>query len=199
MKSFLTAVLALFILTKVSAQAPYQIGSKVENFTLKDFSNKEVSFQSFADRKAVVVVFTNNNCPYAKLYDNRLVSMAKSYSGQGVQFILINPSVNQSEGGESLQDMAAKASSVGYVFPYLADEGQKVSSRFGASKTPEAFLLHNVNGTLTLKYKGAIDDNPQAENFVKDPYLKNALEAVLKNQPIPVGVRRATGCMIRRI
>jgi peroxiredoxin len=199
MKHLFTILLTLAVMAGASAQAPYQLGDKVENFTLKDVNNKNVSLQDFADRKAVVVVFTNNLCPYAKLYENRLTGLSRSYAGRGVQFVFVNPSVNQQDGGESLQDMAAKATAGNYPFPYLADEGQKTSSRFGATKTPEVFVLHNLNGNFVLKYKGAIDDNPQAENFVKEFYLKNAIEAVLNNQPQKSVDRRATGCMIRKM
>jgi peroxiredoxin len=198
MKSSILAFMTLLFITETAAQAPYQLGSKVEIFSLNDISARQISLKEYADRKAVVVVFSNNTCPYAKLYEARLLNLAKAFAGRGVQFLFINPSVDQAEGGESLQEMAQRASEGAYPFPYLADEGQKISSRFGASRTPEAFVLQNVNGEFVLKYKGAIDDNPQAEKFVRDPYLKNVLEAILKNQAINTGERRATGCMIRR-
>lgn len=199
MRYIFTLFITLTAVAGALAQSGYQLGAKVENFSLKDSKDKTVSLKDFTDRKTVVVVFTNNLCPYAKLYENRLTTLSKSYAGRGVQFIFINPSVNQPDGGESLQDMAARASAGNYNFPYLADEGQKTSSRFGATKTPEVFVLHNLGGDFVLKYKGAIDDNPQAENFVKEFYLKNAIEALLKDQPPQSVDRRATGCMIRRM
>ncbi|CAN5919910.1 hypothetical protein BH24BAC1_BH24BAC1_07680 [soil metagenome] len=180
------------------AQATYPIGGKVESFSLKDPSGKDISLQDFAGNKAVVVVFTNNGCPFARQYENRLTGLARTYASRGVQFLFINPSVNQQEGGENRQDMAAKASAGNYTFPYLADEGQILSGRFGATRTPEVFVLQNLNGDFVLRYKGAIDDNPQAADFVKEPYLRNALEAVLQNQQFQNPELRAAGCMIRR-
>ena len=198
MKHLFTLLCALAMLGNAFAQSPYQLGDKVESFRLKDSNNKEVILNDFAGSKIVVLVFTNNLCPFSKLYESRLTALAGNYANRGVRFIFINPSVNQQEEGESLQDMAAKASGANYSFPYLADEGQKLSRRFGATKTPEVFLLHSQNGDFVLKYKGAIDDNYQAENFVKEFYLKNAIEAVLSNQPVKSINKRATGCMIRR-
>ncbi|WP_240676023.1 thioredoxin family protein [Botryobacter ruber] len=172
----------------------YKLNDKVSNFSLKDGNSKAVSLSQYAGSKAVVVVFTNNSCPYARLYENRLVTLANTYARQGVQFIFVNPSVGPGEADEKIQELAAKK----FPFPYLADEGQQVSSQFGASKTPEAFVLLNNKGDFTLKYKGAIDDNPQAEANVKNYYLKQVIDEVLSNKTVTSLENRATGCMIKR-
>ena len=80
----------------------------------------------------------------------------------------------------------------------IPDDGQKISQQFGATKTPEAFVLQNVNGSFILKYKGAIDDNPQLESSVREPYLRNAIDAVVANRAVAVPEKRALGCMIKR-
>ncbi|MDX5348167.1 MAG: thioredoxin family protein [Hymenobacteraceae bacterium] len=194
MKILATFAVAFLVTLSVFAQGSYQLGQKVQNFTLKDASNKNVSLSDFANAKTVVLVFTTNNCPYSKQYENRLLALTKNYAGRNVQFVFVNPSVGLQDGGETLQEMAGK----NYTFPYLADEGQKLAGRFGATKTPEVFVLHNTNGEFILKYKGAIDDNPQAENFVNEYYLKNAIDALLNNGNPKTVDRRATGCMIKK-
>ena len=191
------ATLAFAMLLTISAFAQgnsYQLGDKVADFTLKGVGNTEVSLSDFANSKTVVLVFTNNTCPYAKLYENRLVTLSSAYASKGVQFIFINPGVGMGEGSETLEEMAAK----NYRFPYLADDGQKLSARFGATKTPEAFVLNNTGDSFILKYKGAIDDNPQVDSGVKNPYLKNVIDEVLANRAITVADKRATGCLIRK-
>ncbi|PIQ21955.1 MAG: thioredoxin family protein, partial [Cytophagales bacterium CG18_big_fil_WC_8_21_14_2_50_42_9] len=82
--------------------------------------------------------------------------------------------------------------------PLIPDPEQEVSRQFGATKTPEAFLLQNQNGSFVLKYKGAIDDNPQLETSVRQAYLQNALIAVLANKPVPAPEIHAIGCMIKK-
>jgi len=191
------AILAttLLIATGAFAQSGgYKLGDKVADFTLKGSNNKNVSLSDFAKSKTVVLVFTNNNCPYAKLYENRLVTMSSAYAGKGVQFIFINPGVGLGDGSETLQEMAGK----NYSFPYLADEGQSLSTRFGATKTPEVFVLHNNNGEFILKYKGAIDDNPQVESGVKNNYLETVLNEVIANKAVTTADKRATGCLIKK-
>jgi len=195
MKHF--ASLAAAILLSISAFAQsggYQLGDKVADFSLKGSNNQATSLSDFASSKTVVLVFTSNQCPYAKLYEKRLVNLANSYGSKGVQFVFINPGVGSGDGSETLADMAAK----NYSFPYLADEGQKISTQFGAAKTPEVYVLNNNNGTFILKYKGAIDDNPQLETGVKNFYLKNVLDEVLANKTVTLLYKRATGCLIKK-
>lgn len=190
MKQLFTLATALFVSVGVYAQG-YKVGDKVADFTLQGANNQSVTFNELANSKTVVLVFTNNQCPYAKLYENRLVTLASNYSAKGTQFIFINPGAG--DAGETLQDMASRKYS-----PYLADEGQKVSTQFGATKTPEVFVLHNTGEEFILKYKGAIDDNPQMESGVKNFYLRNVLDEVLANHPVSTGDKRATGCLIKK-
>lgn len=190
------ASLAAVIFFSVNAFAQsggYRLGDKVADFSLKGSNNQPASLSDFASANTVVLVFTNNQCPYAKLYEKRLVALANSYGSKGVQFVFINPGVGSGDGSETLADMAAK----NYSFPYLADTGQKVSAQFGATKTPEVYVLRNNNGTFALKYKGAIDDNPQLESGVKNFYLKNVLDEVLANKTVTSLDKRATGCLVK--
>lgn len=196
MKNISLFLIAFLFSAAAMAQSGYQLGQKVNDFSLKDSKGQEVSLSNFKDLKTVVVVFTNNQCPYAKLYEKRLINLNNLYQDRGVRFVLINPTLG--ENGETVAEMAQKASAGSFYFPYLADEGQVVSRAFGATKTPEVFVLHNVNGEFLLKYKGAIDDNPQLETGVKENYLKGAIEAVLSNRNVEVFDKRATGCLIKK-
>jgi peroxiredoxin len=195
MKYLASFAVAMLVTASVFAQGgSYQLGSKIADFSLKDGKGQSVALSDFADSKTVVVVFTDNQCPYAKLYENRLVTMSSTYAARGVQFIFINPGVGLGDGSDQMQDLASK----NYAFPYLADEGQRISRQFGATKTPEVFVLHNMGGEFVLKYKGAIDDNPQVESGVKNNYLRTVIDEVLANKNVSAADRRATGCMIKR-
>ena len=193
MKHIAAFAAAFLVTTYAFAQGGgYQLGDKVANFSLQGAKNQTVSLSDFADAKTVVLVFTNNQCPYAKLYENRLVTLASTYASRGVQFVFINPGVG--EGSETLDEMSSK----NYTFPYLADAGQKISNQFGATKTPEVFVLHNTNNGFVLKYKGAIDDNPQVESGVKNHYLRSVIDDVLANKSVSATDKRATGCLIKK-
>lgn len=182
MKHILLLILTIATAGYVQAQdGGPKIGQPVKDFTiLADYSNT----------KAVAVVFLNRSCPNSRLYENRLSQLANTYGAKGVTFLFINPAISMEESSNAATGNAS--------LKLLPDNGQKISQQFGATKTPEAFLLQNVNGSFVLKYKGAIDDNPQLESSVKEPYLRNALDAVLANQAVPVPEKRALGCMIKR-
>jgi peroxiredoxin len=189
------AFLAAALLLSAGAYAQnggYKLGDKVSDFALKGSDNKNVALNDFAKSTAVVLVFTNNQCPYSKLYENRLLNLANAYAAKGVQFMFINP--GEGDGKESFQEMASK----NYNFPYLADEGQKISTHFGATKTPEVFVLHRSSEGFVLRYKGAIDDNPQVEEGVKNYYLKKVIDDVLANKTVVTLDKRATGCLIKK-
>jgi peroxiredoxin len=197
----LAAFFAL-ILWGLRAQAPAaQTGtSKIENFTLVDAaSNKTISLADFAGERAVVVVFTSNYCPYARLYEDRIISLSEEYAGRSVQFLLVNSNTSMDNIDDSVEEMARHAKEKGYRFPYLADKEHRVAEMLGATKTPEAFVLqNNGTGSFVLKYRGAIDDNPQVAQEVTVNYLRDAITATLNRRNISIAEKRPTGCMIKR-
>lgn len=196
MKTYFTLLVALLLSGAAFAQSGYRIGSKVDNFTLKDAQNQAVELSNFKDAPLLVVVFTSVNCPYAKIYENRLQNLAQSYAGKGTRFVYVNTNIGLEEGGQAAKPQPDRPSTE--KFPYLIDEGQQLSKQFGATKAPEVFVLQNSADGFYLRYKGAIDDNPQAENFVKQRHLATALDALLAGRSVANSENRATGCSIKR-
>ncbi|ALJ01178.1 redoxin domain-containing protein [Rufibacter tibetensis] len=196
MKRYFTLFVALFLIGNVFAQSGYRIGAKVENFTLKDAQNQAVELSNFKDAPLLAVVFTSVSCPYAKLYETRLQQLSQAYTGKGVRFVYVNTTIGLEEGSQT--DKAQPDRPSAQTFPYLIDEGQQLSKQFGATKAPEVFVLQNSPDGFYLRYKGAIDDNPQAGNYVKQRYLANALDALLAGRSVAEAERRATGCLIKK-
>lgn len=179
---FLLVFVLTFAGTVLAQQGGLQVGQPVKDFTvLADYSST----------KALVVVFMNRNCPNSRLYENRVSNLASSYAAKGVNFLFVNAPLSMQDPG---QDNVAGDSKLKMV----ADNDQKLSRQFGATRTPEAFVLQNTNGNFILQYKGAIDDNPQLESSVKEPFLRNAVDAVLAGRAVATPEKRAIGCMIKR-
>ena len=186
--------LAVFVAPEARTQSV-----RVENFTLTDVTSKRpVSLSDYRGKEGVVLVFTSHACPYAKLYEERLTGLTSEFGGKGIQFLLINSNASAEENEDAVEQMARVAQQKGYGLPYLADKEHKVADLLGATKTPEVFVLQNTNGVFSLKYRGAIDDNPQVPTDVGTHYLKEAVQAVLKNTSLSLAERRPTGCMIKR-
>ena len=158
------------------------------DFDLRDAAGKTHRLADYRDRKAVVVVFLAVDCPLAKLYTPRLVALAKEYDARGVSFLLI--AARQ----ESPRDLAHYSSLHGVTFPVLRDTGGIAVKRFGAERSPEAFVLDKER---RVRYRGRIDD--QYGVGVQSPAAKkrelvDALEAVLSGRPVAVTATAAPGC-----
>jgi peroxiredoxin len=198
MNSLPKVLFTIFVLSFLieSTQAQNRI---VKNFTLLNaVTSQNVSLSDYANQKAIVVIFTSNYCPYSRLYEERIKNLSTEYQGKGVQFILINPNSPLSSKDDSIEEMIAKAKSANFTFPYLADKDQAVGNIFGATKTPEAFVVTNASNQYSIHYSGAIDDNPQVPSDVKIHYLKDAIDAILANRSPSTRSSRATGCMIKK-
>ncbi len=194
MKKYLALSLFIFLCTgSLHAQS-----RKAADFTLPDaVSGNTVSLSDFQNKRAIVVLFTSNFCPYSKLYEERFSSMVKSYAGKDVAFIMINPNDPRESKDDSMESMKAKANNWGLNIPYLADKEQVVAKSFGASKTPEVFVLSNKPGKFAIAYSGALDDNPQVAEDINQNYLKQALDAVLQGKIVNIPNKRPVGCMIK--
>ena len=174
-------------------------GRSVADFSLKNATNSEVTLKGFSSDKAVVVVFVNPNCAFSKLYQNRLAALSANYGAKGVQFLFVNTPINLEASAESAEAEKVKIKVTGGAdLPLLTDEGQQVSMLLGATKTPEVVVLQPAGGGFAVRYKGAIDDNPQIENYVKEKYLEQVLDNLLAGRPAGVADKRAAGCLIKR-
>lgn len=191
-------ITSLLLAAELHAGEGYKVGDKAASFKLKNTDGKMIGFSDFPDAKGFVVVFTCNNCPYAKAYQDRLIEIDKQYKTKGYPVIAVNPNDPAVEPADSYEAMVTRAREKGYTFPYLYDEKQEVNKHYGATKTPHVFLLQKTNtGELIVKFIGAIDDNYQDANAVKTPYLKNALESLLGgNNPEP-SFTKAIGCSVK--
>ncbi len=124
--------------------------------------------------RAVVVVFVGTECPLAQRYLPRLVELDKNYRGRQVEFLAIDS--NQQD---SLAEIAHFAESNKVDFPVKKDPGNKVADLFGATRTPEAFVLDREG---VIRYAGLIDDQfgvGYAHDKPKRRYVDDALGDVL--------------------
>ena len=113
-----------------------QLGGSIENFELRNLYGKTHHLTDYADRQLIVIVFVGNDCPLVKLYAARLAELAGEFGPRGVVFLGIN-----SNRQDTLTEIAAFARQAKLEFPLLKDPDNNVADRFGAQRTPEAFVL----------------------------------------------------------
>jgi peroxiredoxin len=170
------------------------LGKKVPDFTLKDITGQDVCLSSFKDKKAIVVVFTGTECPINNQYLARLAQLHKTYAEQGVQFLAVN-----SNRQDTAQRVAEHAKQHAIPFPVLKDEQNRVADRFGAQRTPEAFIL---DAEWRIRYQGRIDDQFGVLYQRPAPTRRDlaiALDEVLTGKPVTQPITVVAGCFISRV
>lgn len=159
----------------------------------KDLPGIDGKMHSLADlkqSKAVVLVFTCNSCPYAIDYEKRIIALTKRFASRDVAVVAVN--VNKVP-EDSFAEMQARAKSQGFNFAYLYDESQQIARDYGATYTPEFFVL---DAQRKISYMGALDDSPAADK-VQQKYVGAALTALLDGKQPKVTETVAIGCRIR--
>lgn len=190
----ITAVLLLCLTALANSHTDVQ-AQEVKNFKLTNvLDNQTISLDSYPSCEGMVLIFTSNSCPYDEYYRERITQLAKSYQDR-VPVLLVNALVDPRE---TPDQMVAKAKTWNLSIPYLADKDQTLTTSLDVKKTPEAFLLKNVNGKFSVVYRGAIDDNAQVEADVRHRYLRDAIDIMLTNQKIQTPEVRPVGCNLKR-
>lgn len=192
---FMVGLLAAFTINKPAAG--YKIGDVATDFSLKNVDGKKVSLKDYKDAKGYIVIFTCNHCPYAVAYEDRIIELDKQFKKQGYPVIAINPNNPEKQKDDSFPKMQERAKEKKFSFPYLLDEGQKIYPQYGATKTPHVYVLQKTKQGNVVKYIGAIDDNYEDEAAVKQKYVVNAVNALLKGKDVPVKETKAIGCSIK--
>jgi len=190
--------LALFISALGLNAQGYDIGDKAADFSLKNVDGTMVSLSDYPQARGYIVVFTTNHCPYAIAYEDRIIEIDKEYKPKGFPVIAINPNDPDVEPRDSYVNMIERAETKGFTFPYLFDKEQTVYPKYGATRTPHVFLLQNTMEGNIVRYIGAIDDNYRDVGKVQEPYLINALDAILAGEEIKITETKAIGCTIKK-
>lgn len=202
-RSVFAAMVLAFTATVASA-APegfteLKIGDAAPDFDLPGVDGKQHKLADFADAKLLLVVFTCNHCPTAQAYEARIKQLHEDYRDRGVALVAISPNDDQAlrldelgytDLGDSFEDMKLRAAERGYQFPYLYDgDTQRVALAYGVVATPQVFLFDEDR---KLRYAGRIDDSEV--KTVKSHDARNAIEALLSGEPVPVEQTRTFGC-----
>jgi peroxiredoxin len=176
-----------------------EIGDPAPSFALPGVDGKTWRLEDFADSQILMVIFTCNHCPTAQAYEARIMELHQDYRDRGVSLVAISPndplSVRLDELGytdlsDSLEEMKVRARDRGFEFPYLYDgDEQRMSAAYGVLATPHVFIFDRQR---ELRYKGRIDDSEVKAVTSHD--ARNALDALLGGQPVPVAATRVFGC-----
>lgn len=168
------------------------IRKTISDFELPDTYGKKHRLSDY-DAPVLVVTFLGTECPLAKLYVKRLADLASEYPASRVAFVGIDS--NQQD---SLTELAAFKHRFEAPFPLLKDDRAQTADQFGATRTPEVFVLDR---NRAVRYQGRIDDQ-YSVGIVRDApsqsFLKEAIDALLAGKEVLEPQVAAVGCLIGR-
>ena len=192
-KHIFTSIVYVFSIL-YSEEMSLGMGYPFGDVSLKDVSGDLLSLNKVKKENGLLVIFSCNTCPWVIRWEDRYVKIAKKYSSKGIGIIAVNSNEDRFDGDDSMKKMQKHAKKNKYNFPYVQDQGSKLARAFGASRTPHIFLFDKHN---KLVYKGAIDDNAKNAKNVEEPFLSNAIDAMLAGEAIAISSTKALGCSIK--
>ena len=191
MKKVLVLTVSVLLLATACFAEEAAIGAKAPAFSLVNAVDGKT--YSMKPGELSVVVFTCNQCPYAKAFEPRIIELAKLYQAKGVRFYAIDSNDDMKYSEETVENMKARATEKGYPFPYLKDGDSSIARAYGARVTPHVFV---VDGTGAIRYRGYVDDSAKPEER-KTTGLSDALDALLAKKEVANTATRAFGCSIK--
>jgi thiol-disulfide isomerase/thioredoxin len=181
----------LIALCGLMGDEPVPLGAKISNLSFTDSRYLPRSLDDFKDKKAFVLVFLERSCPVAKRYLPVIQQLHERFAGQGVQFLALNPSPD-----DTIVEMAAQAVESGVTFPLVKDFDGKAAKALGVSRVPTAIVL---SADRKMVYRGRIDDQNRLSGSRSEPTrhdLQAALEEVLAGKPVSRAETPVDGCAI---
>ncbi len=170
---------------------------QIADFALSDTNNVEHRLSGLADKPLVVVAFVGVECPLVQLYTGRLVALHEKLASHGVAFWAID-----SNRQDDLREVEHYARTFQIPFPVLRDPAGEVAEAFGATRTPEVFVL---DAQRQVRYQGRIDDQygiDRGVNFQRPKPTRHdlaaALDELLAGQQVSQPQIATAGCLIGR-
>ena len=201
---FFSIMTLFFSFIKIQDPKTLEIGAEAPDFNLKGTDGKVYTLKSFSKSKVLMIIFTCNHCPTAQAYESRIKQLVTDYKGKGVQVIAISSNdpagvrldeLGYSDLNDSYKEMIVRAKEQNFNFPYLFDGGtQEVANKYGPIVTPHVFIFDEKR---ILRYLGRIDDVEDPKKTPKIFDVRNALDALVANKPVPVEKTKTFGCSIK--
>ena len=153
------------------------LGTLAPNFRLLDTEKQWVSRDDFRGKRALLVMFICNHCPFVKHVAGELAQLGRDYLPKGVGIVAINANDAVAYPDDEPPRMREEKQQRGYEFPYLFDEAQTVAVAFQAACTPD---FYHFDDRFLLAYRGKLDASSPGNTIgVTGRDLRSALDALI--------------------
>jgi len=159
------------------------LGTTAPNFHIMDtVSDNYYSLDDLKSKKATVVMFICNHCPFVIHLNAELVALANEFKDEGVSFIAISSNDVENYPDDSPEKMKLVAKVLKFPFPYLYDKHQEVAKAYDAACTPDFYVF---DGDMKLTYRGRFDESRPGNSVpVTGNDLRRAIQSTLKGEAI---------------
>ena len=147
------------------------------------------SLSDYKSAKVLVIAFMSNECEVSQAYEDRLISLAKEFKSRQVALVGISCSLLPPD---RLEKMVVRAKQHRFNFDYLTDPSQQVGKEYGATVTPQMFVLDQ---SRNIAYMGRFDDSLYADE-VHRRFVEDAVSAILAGKRPDPSETRSSGCAI---
>ncbi|MEL7341656.1 MAG: redoxin domain-containing protein [Bacteroidota bacterium] len=171
---------------------PYLSGQSLHDLQLPSIHGQPYALQQAAGYQVSVFFFLAPECPLCENYALTIKNLREQFDPQQVSFYGIF--AGETYTAEEIVQYMAR-----FRLPVkaLRDPEYQLTEHFGASVTPEVFVVAPSGNVL---YRGKIDNwiaslgkkRPVATRF----YLRDAIDASLRGESIAVSKTEAVGCLI---
>jgi hypothetical protein len=193
------ACLAAFGLCAFAASDALQIGEPAPAFTAVD-SQGNIRHLSDFRGKTVVLEWTNAECPYTRKHyasGNMQNIQALALERHVIWLTVLSSAPGKQGYADGPGADVLTRSRNAHPTAVLLDPTGTVGRLYHAKTTPHMFVI-DKNGAL--KYMGGIDSIATADVSdipTAEPYLKEAMLAVVDDKPVAHPVTRPYGCSIK--
>ncbi len=180
----------------LTASTMLPLGTQAPDFHLPEVvSGKTISLATFADKKALLVMFICQHCPFVKHIQQELACLGKDYLSSDLGIVAISANDAAKYPDDAPESLKAMAIELDFKFPLCYDETQATAKTYTAACTPDFFVFDTER---KLAYRGQLDDSrPSNGKPVTGADLRAAIASVLAGKPITSEQKPSIGCNIK--
>ncbi|MFM1801605.1 MAG: hypothetical protein RJA81_957 [Planctomycetota bacterium] len=188
----LTVLLHLNVRSSFAEELEFLPGQIMPLIQADDLSGKTQNFNQLGrSSKGLMIAFHSTSCPVSRQYGPTLANLQSSLQEQNIAFVIVNPIATDSS--DSIKTLL---SGFAPETVYIHDTSERVAKALGARSTTEVFFFDQA---LTLKYRGAVDDQFTVGSALAKPrhnWLMDAVGSVLGQKEVKFTITDPSGCLL---
>jgi len=166
------------------------VGQPAPDFTLTDQAGTEHRLSQYRGR-IVVLEWINPECPYVQRHygASTMTRLEQSFPDDKVVWLAVDSShFVRPEDSQAWREQHSMA------YPVLQDPEGTVGRLYGARTTPHMYV---IDAEGTLRYSGAIDDDPRGRSEAPTNHVERAVRALMNGEQVPVQTSEPYGCTVK--